>query len=288
VVVLSLFETTRGYTERLTGFVLAPLSQLMGRSMTALPLLVVASVAALAVFVLVRFVGLFLQSVARRETVLSWLPADLAPPASVLLRAAIVLGALIFGAPIVTGSADGSLGRSGAILLVALGLAATPLFASALLGALTLFGRRLALGEYIQVRGRLGRITAINLLELRLETSDRTEHRVPHLLLFGSALERLGSAPRFAVEVLVGGDAPPVRVLDVLARAGELAGTDAAAELVAVEAAGTRYRVTATCSSGSGRSALLVACLEGLGDAGLRATQSEEARALRTGSVRPR
>jgi len=288
VVVLSLFEATRGYTERLTGFVLAPLSQLMGRSMTALPLLVVASVAALAVFVLVRFVGLFLQSVARRETVLSWLPADLAAPASILLRAAIVLAALVFGAPIVTGSADGSLGRSGAILLVALGLAATPLFASALLGAVTLFGRRLALGEYIQVRGRLGRITAINLLELRLETSDRTEHRVPHLLLFGSALERLGSAPRFAVEVLVGGDAPPVRVLDVLARAGELAGTDATAELLAVEAAGTRYRVAATCSSGGGRSALLVACLEGLSDAGLRATQSEEARALRTGSVRPR
>jgi small-conductance mechanosensitive channel len=288
VVVLSLFETTRGYTERLTGFVLAPLSQLLGRSITALPLLVVASVAALAVFVLVRFVGLFLQSVARRETVLTWLPADLAAPASVLLRAAIVVAALVFGAPIVTGSADGSLGRSGAILLVALGLAATPLFASALLGALTLFGRRLATGEYIQLRGRLGRITTINLLELRLETNDRTELRIPHLLVFGSALERLGSAPRFAVEVLVAAEAAPLRVLDVLASAGGLAGKDAAAELLAVEGAGTRYRVTATCSSASGRSALLVACLESLIDAGFQATQPADSRALRSGSVHPR
>jgi small-conductance mechanosensitive channel len=310
VIVLSLFETTRGYTERLTGFVLAPLSQLMGRSITALPLLVVAGVAALAVFVLERFAGLFLASVARRETVLSWLPADLAEPASVVVRAAIVVAALVFGAPIVTGSADGSLGRSGAILLVALGLAATPLFASALLGAVTLFGRRLWLGDYIQVRGKLGRITTINLLELRLETVDRTEYRIPHLVLLGSALERLGSAPRFSVELLVTIDAGPLRVLDVLRRAGDLAGKDAAAELVAVEAGGTRYRVSATCSSPSGRSELLVACLEALTDAGRRAARgpdsniaasidpnraendalpanSDEVRAARTGSVRP-
>ncbi|MEO8183264.1 MAG: mechanosensitive ion channel domain-containing protein [Deltaproteobacteria bacterium] len=287
VVVLSLFETTRGYTERLTGFVLAPLSQLLGRSVTALPLLVVASVAALAVFVLLRFVGLFLASVARRETVLTWLPADLAGPASVLLRAAIVVAALVFGAPIVTGSADGTLGRSGAILLVALGLAATPLFASALLGTLTLFGRRLVVGEYVRVRDRLGRISAINLLELRLETSDRTEQRIPHLLLFGSALERLGLSPRFAVEVLVAGDAPPLLALDALARAGELVGKDAAAELLAVEAGAARYRVSATCGNASGRSALLVACLEALTDAGLRAVHSRDTRATRTGSVRP-
>ncbi len=275
VVVLSLFETTRGYTERLTGFVLAPLSQLMGRSITALPLLVVAGVAALAVFMLVRFVGLFLASVARKETYLSWLPADLAAPASVLVRAAIVVAALVFGAPIVTGSSDGSLGRSGAILLVALGLAATPLFASALLGAVILFGRRLSVGEYVQVRGRMGRITDVTLLELRLETLEGTEQRIPHLLLLASALERMGSTPRFSVEVCAAASASPVRVLDVLARAGELAGTGAAVELLAVEPSAARYRVSATCASARGRSALLVAALEALTDAGLGPGRAE-------------
>jgi small-conductance mechanosensitive channel len=275
VVVLSLFESTRGYTERLTGFVLAPLSQLMGRSITALPLLVVASVAALAVFVLVRFVGLFLASVARKETQLTWLPADLAAPASVLLRAAIVVAALVFGAPIVTGSSDGTLGRSGAILLVALGLAATPLFASALLGAVILFGRRLDIGEYVQVRERMGRISAITLLELRLETLEGTEQRIPHLLLLASALERMGMSPRFSVEVCAAAHASPLRVLDVLARAGELAGTSATVELLAVETTAARYRVTATCASPRGRSALLVASLEALTDAGLGPTSAE-------------
>jgi len=269
VIVLSLFESTRGYTERLTGFVLTPLSLLLGRAVSALPLLVVAGFAALAVLTLVRFVGLFLASVARRETFISWLPADLAAPASVLVRGAIVLAALVFAAPIVTGSTDSSLGRSGTILLIAIGLAATPLFASAVLGACLLFGRRLAVGEYVEVRGRLGRISSINLLELRLDTADQTEHRVPHLLLFASPLERLGNAPRFSVEVLVPAHAPPARVLDVLTRAGELTGRNAAAELIGVEPAGARYRVTATCSSLHGRSPLFVSVLEALADAGL-------------------
>lgn len=270
VVVLSLFEATRGYTERLTGFVLSPLSQLMGRAFAALPLLVVLGFAAVSVLILVRFTGLFLASVARRETSLSWLPADLAAPASVLLRIAIVLAALVFAAPVVTGSEDGSLARTGVILLIALGLAATPLIASGLLGALVIFGRRLSAGEYVQIQGKLGRITTIDLLELRLQTRDGTEHRVPHLLLLWSTIDRFGVAPRLSVEVLVPSDSSPARVLEVLAAAAERTGRDGNAELMAMEAGGTRYRVTATLPSLASRSPLLQAALEGLCDAGIR------------------
>jgi small-conductance mechanosensitive channel len=273
VVVLSLFETTRGYTERLTGFVIAPLSLLMGRAITALPLVVVAGFAAIAVFALVRFVGLFLASVARRETTLGWLPADLAVPASILLRSAIVLCALVFAAPIVMGSSDGSLGRAGTIIMVALGLSATPLFACGLIGAVVLFGRRLSVGEYIQIRGQSGLISAINLLELRLQTSDGTERRIPHLLLLGSALERYGQNPRLSVEVLVRPDAAPGQVLDVLSAAGDRSGRDTRAELVGVERDAHRYRVTVTCLSLSDRSGLLRQIVEGLAQSGLQSTQ---------------
>ena len=116
-VVLSLFEATRGYTQKMTGVVVAPLSQLMTRLATALPLLVVAALAAVSVFVLVRFVGLFFASVARGETPLGWLPADLAAPTSVLLRSGIVIAALVFLAPIVTGDADGVVTRVGIIAI---------------------------------------------------------------------------------------------------------------------------------------------------------------------------
>ncbi len=280
VIVLSLFETTRGYTERLTGFVLSPLSLLVGRTLAALPVLVVAGFAALAVFVLVRFTGLFLRSVARRETQLAWLPADLAPPASVILRIAIVVSALVFAAPIVTGSSDDSLGRLGTVVLWSLGIAATPLLATGLFGATVLFDRRLGVGDHVRIRGELGRITAINLLELRLMTTAGSEWRVPHLLLLTSPLERLGPRPRVSVDLLVRRELVPQRVLEQLVAAGNASGGDAVAEIADVDTSYVRYRLTATLASLAERSALLRAALDALrsADAADAATLGHEAR----------
>src|SRR5690606_31392185 len=55
---LSLFESTRGYTEKLTGMMLTPIYALATRIGTSLPLFLIAAIAFLAVSVLVRFVGL--------------------------------------------------------------------------------------------------------------------------------------------------------------------------------------------------------------------------------------
>jgi small-conductance mechanosensitive channel len=219
------------------------------------------------VLVLVRFTGLFLQSVARRETRLAWLPADLAAPASVVLRIAIVVAAIVFAAPIVTGSSDDSLGRVGTVLLWSLGLAATPLLATGLFGATVLFDRRLGVGDHVRIRGELGRISAINLLELRLVTAAGSEWRVPHLLLLTTTLERLGPRPRVSVELLARREVVPQRVLEQLLRAGNASGSDAFAEIAEVDSGHVRYRLTATLGSLAERSALLRAALDALSKA---------------------
>lgn len=264
VIVLSLFEATRGYTQRLTGFVVSPFSQLMERIATALPLLVVASIAGLAVFVLVRFVGLFFAGVARRETALAWLPPDLAAPTSVLLRIGIVIAALVFAAPIVTGDREGALARAGAIALIAIGLSAVPLCATGLVGSVVLFGRRLRVGEHVEFAGSLGRISAINLFELRLETRDRSELRIPHLLLLRSPLRGLGLRPRLAVELSVSAAVPAASVLVVLEEAAVKVGYDVSIELERVDADGAVYRVTANCLGLDARSKLNLALLDAL------------------------
>ncbi len=120
---LSRFEATRSYTDRLAGFVLVPLSALIGRVGSSLPLLVVAAIAAVAIGVAVRFVGLFFSSLARGETHVAWLPRDLAGPTSVLVRSGIVLVSIVLAAPLITGTDDGALSRAGVVALVALGLA---------------------------------------------------------------------------------------------------------------------------------------------------------------------
>ncbi|MEO6598968.1 MAG: mechanosensitive ion channel family protein [Polyangiaceae bacterium] len=269
VVVLSLFEATRNYTQRLTGFVLGPVSQLMERIATALPLLVVAGLAGLAVFVLVRFVGLFFASVARGETPLPWLPADLAAPTSVLLRSGIVVTALVFAGPVVTGDANGALGRSGAILLIALALAATPLLASGIVGITVLFGRRLRLGEFAEMGGIVARISAINLLEVRLVDVHRTELRVPHLVSLVRPLRVLGMRPRLGMDVPVAASAPHEEVREILLEAGKKCGHDPKVDLLSFDADGARYRVSALCDSLDGRRVLAETALADLGAAGI-------------------
>jgi small-conductance mechanosensitive channel len=269
VVALSLFDATRNYTQRLTGFVLGPVSQLMERVASALPLLVVAGIAALTVFVLVRFVGLFFVSVARGETPLPWLPADLAAPTSVLLRSAIVVAALVFAAPVVTGDPNGALGRAGAIVLVALGLASTPILASGLVGVSVLFGRRLRLGEYVELSGSVARITAINLLEVRLSDAHRSELRLPHLLCLFRPLRVLGMRPRLSVDIPVSASVSHERVRAVLSEAGKKCGHDPKLDLLSFDADAAHYRLSALCDSLDGRRALAETALGDLTEAGI-------------------
>jgi hypothetical protein len=85
-----------------------------------------------------------------------------------------------------------------------------------------------------------------------------------------STLERLGFSPRVSVEVLVSAAlARPTRVLEILGGSVAQTGRDPSAELVSVEAAGVRYRLTASVSSLGGRSLLLRGCVEALADAGI-------------------
>jgi small-conductance mechanosensitive channel len=267
VVVLSLFEATRGYTEKLTGLILTPLSQLMTRLATGLPVLAVLVIAGFAVFVLVRFLGLFFDSIERRENVVNWLSPDLAAPTSALLRFGVVLSALVFLGPLVTGSSEGVLGRTGAIALVALGLASTPVLASGMLGAIVLFGRRLRPGQHVQIGEYAGRIAAIGLLDLKLEDAERAEVRVPHLYALRHPTRVLGLRPRFGVDVPVGPGGAHADVQGLLLGVASRFGDDARVELVSADADCTLFRVTLASEQRNARSELQLAIVEMLAGA---------------------
>jgi hypothetical protein len=78
--VLSLFGPTREYGARLTGSVLRPAGAMLGRAGAALPMLVVAALLGLVVALVVRTLRLFFESIARGETKVRWISAELATP----------------------------------------------------------------------------------------------------------------------------------------------------------------------------------------------------------------
>jgi hypothetical protein len=243
IIALSLFESTRAYTDRLTGFVVTPVSALVGRVASALPLIVIAAVTAFAVGGAMRFVRLFFGSVARGETTLGWLPRDLAPVTSILMRAGIVVVTLVVAAPLITGTDDGAISRVGAVALGAIGLAATPLLATAAVGIAVMFGGRLRVGEHVVVAGRAGRVRATTLLEVVLEDDDGAAVHVPHLLGLWHPTRILGPAPPVRVEVAVSSAADLGRATEALAQAAATIGTRARVELASLGAEGAVFRV---------------------------------------------
>lgn len=242
---LSLFDATRGYTGRLASWVISPISDLASRIASTLPVLVVACVAAIATWVVVRFVGVFFASVARRETHLAWVAPDLAIPTSVLLRVGIVIAALVFASPAVTGDRDNALAQSGRLALIALGLAAVPLLASALVGAVHLFGHRIPLGVYVQLGDVRGRLMQVTFLELRVQSDAGEEIRVPSLYLVRSPLTILGSAPFCRVTLMLESDKPVAELSAKLTEMANRTGSSAVTSLLSIAASHKEFQVRA-------------------------------------------
>jgi small-conductance mechanosensitive channel len=245
----SLFDSTRTYTERLTGFVLTPLSALIGRVGSALPLLVIAMAALLATVLLVRFVGLFFGSVARGETTVGWLPSDLAVPTGALVRIGIVIAALLLAAPLITGNDDGALARAGVAALLAVGFASAPVLASVGAGIPAVYGRKVRVGDYAEVGGRAGRVLAVNLLEVRLEDGEGCEIRVPHLMSLLHPTRIVGGSPAARLEVTVDPGAPQAQVRALLLDVARRFGSPCQVDLLRLDADGAHYRVVARRSS---------------------------------------
>jgi small-conductance mechanosensitive channel len=266
---LSLFEATRAYSERLTGFVFAPLSGLMGRAASALPVLIVFAIAGLAVALLVRFVALFFGSVARGETALPWLPADLAAPTSVLVRVGIVLVAVTFAAPLVTGSEEGSLARAGAIALIAIALSVTPMLATVAVGAVVVFDRKLHVGDFAEVGGKTGLVRAVSLLEVSLEDERGCEVRVPHLASLLHATRLLGKHPPLVVEITVAAGHATTKVRDILEGEVRRITEQSKVSLDWIDADGAGYSVVVHSADPAFRSVVLVALSEALSANGI-------------------
>ncbi len=267
---LSLFETTRPYTEKLTGLVVSPITGLIGRAVATIPMLVVTAIAAVAVLVVLRFVAMFFSSVARGETRVAWLSAELATPTSMLLRIGIVAAVLVFAAPVVTGDEQGALSRVGTVVIAALGLAATPLLATALAGAAVLYSRRLSPGDVTRIGAQGGRVKSIGLVDVQIETEDGSTVRVPHLLFLFKTSKLSSKTAGLELDVLVAASEKPTVVRQVLLTAATRFDAAPHVELVAADADGLRFRVRLVAASpDTTRGDALSALVEALAERGI-------------------
>ena len=245
VFVLSRFESTKDMGGKITDAILKPLGALFGRLAMSLPLLIAAAIAVVVLFSLVRFIRLFFHSVEVGETQLAWLPPDLAPATSTVARLGLVIAAVAFGAPLVTGTEEGASARAGMVILGALGVALVPLFAAMTVGFATVFWRRIRVGDFVSFDGRQGRVAGLTLLEVRVHDGEGSELRIPHLLTLMRPLRVLGAYPLATFEVVVDPKASQDRVRKVLTAAAASKHGDPRVKLLAIDANGARYEIAA-------------------------------------------
>ena len=161
---LSLFEATKGYGE-VTGFIVTPIYALASCIGSALPVAIIAALAALAVSVLVRFVGLFFDSVARGDTRIAWFPRELARPTSTLPRSGIIVARFPSSARRSSRARATASSRVGLSSRSSRSLALLRSSPSAAAGTVVLYGRRVKKGELVEFGGSPARVVDVRLFD---------------------------------------------------------------------------------------------------------------------------
>jgi hypothetical protein len=241
VFALSLFPSTRGVGLGLGRVVLGPAAGTLARVGGALPVTIAALVAGALLWLALRAVRLFFESIAAGQTHLRGVPAELAVPVGELLRIALVVLAAVFAAPVLTGGDDGMLASVGHAALLAVALAAAPALANVAAGLPRLLGRTYRPGHAADLGDASGVVRAVGLHEVEVEDATGRRVLVPHLatLVSPTCLPGLSSAARFDLSVDPSEDQSLVR--EILLRTG---GPGTAADLVRLDASGALYRVS--------------------------------------------
>ncbi len=150
---------------------------------------------------LLRFVGLFFESVAKGETRIALLPPSQALLASGLVRIALVVVVVAVAIPILSAQGSGFLSKLVDAALLALGFGLSPLAASMLLGARLVFSGSLRVGDEIVFGERSGEVEELGLLGVTLRHANGNLVFLPYLpILFhpvevrGRSAERKGAS----------------------------------------------------------------------------------------------
>jgi len=249
---LGLFPGTRNYVFALTSASVAPLTRLLTSVSVAVPGILVLAGLCVAAAVAMRFVALYFRSVERGETALSWLSPELASPAGTLAQGGIVVFTVVLASPVLAAAVSPPLGVVSTLFVAAGLLAAVPILAGVVAGLPAVFGRRLRVGDFIQVGTHEGAVESIGLAHFTVMDPRRGRHWVPHLATLVTPVTIQVSSRRYLRVEVRWATSQTIEVVDLLPRlqawldavSGDGApGPNAPAVIERVDPSGARVRI---------------------------------------------
>lgn len=189
---LSLFPALHGVRDRLVRAFVGPMLAVLDRLAAVVETGFLVLVLGVVLVLLLRFVGLFFESVARGETRLAFLPPSQALLASAFVRIVVVVVVLAVAIPILSSQGSGLLSKLVDAALLALGFGLSPLAASMLMGARLVFSGSLRVGDELVFDGRSGVVEELGLIGVTLRDANRNLVFVPYLPILFRPIEVRG------------------------------------------------------------------------------------------------
>ncbi len=221
VYTLSRFAFSRGWVAPVNHVLFSPLAALARRIGGAIPSLVLLIVGFYVVRGALRLVGVYFSHVARGELRSPFGAPDVAVPARTIASAAVVVVAFLTLGPLTGDRGTSSLSLLAYLTLGAVALGMVPMMASAAVGLIVLFGRRIRPGEWVRVGTLVGEVAEISFVDITLVPPGSGRVRLPHLTLLFSAVEHLAEAPAIAICVPADPRVAPATVIALLVEAAK-------------------------------------------------------------------
>jgi len=178
--VLAAWPWTRGLSQDIVGFALAPL-EVMGRGVIAnIPRLVFLAVLFFAIRLLLRVVRLFFETVGRGAVTLSGFDADWAAPTYKIVRVAIVAFGLIVAYPYIPGSESEAFKGVSLFIGIVFSLGSSSAISNIIAGYMMTYRRAFKVGDRVKIGDAIGDVIEMRLQVTHLRSFKNEEIVIPN------------------------------------------------------------------------------------------------------------
>jgi len=180
------FPWTRGIANRLTDMIGSPLKAMGIAILQYLPKLIFLIFLAIAARYVLRLISVFANALAAGKVSLHGFDADWAQPTYNIVRALVILLALVVAYPYLPGSGSAAFQGLSLFAGLVLSLGASSAMSSIIAGYTLTYRRAFRVGDRIKIGDVLGEVTQVRLLVTHLRTEKNEEVVLPNSLVLSS------------------------------------------------------------------------------------------------------
>ncbi len=220
------FPFSRPWGERLQGYLLETVQEILSAILDALPGLLVVFLITLLTRLASKILKAFFAKIESGEVVVTWLAEDTARPTRKLTQALLWLFALAMAYPYLPGSNTEAFKGLSVLVGIMVSIGGSGVIGQAASGLIMIYSRVLREGEYVKIDEVEGVVTNVGIFSTKIKTSIGEEINVPNALIGNSKTinaSRLATGKGLVVgsTVTIGYNTPWRQVHAMLIRAAE-------------------------------------------------------------------